>query len=280
MLGPDADRDLAEVLAHTVNGPVRELLERGGQRWRVPIGRLAYAACGGEGEPPAALDLIEILHTASLVIDDIQDGSDRRRGGPSAHVAHGIPVALGAANTAYFRVLALLRDALPPEVCLRAYDMLATEMLAAHLGQALDLGLSGPAAATAPSERHYVVLARAKTGALVRIAARLGAIAASATDADESALSEWGSEIGLAYQIRDDVEDAAGAGGDAESGRLSYPVVAAAALEAGTPVVEIEERCREAARRALARGLAALERLPPSAARQDLVRLSERLAGS
>lgn len=266
---------MARALGRTVNDPLRELFARGGQRWRVPIGRLAYAACGGQGDAPAALDVIELLHTASLVIDDIQDGSATRRGGPAAHVAHGIPVALGAANAAYFRALAFLRNVLPPALRLRAYDMLTGEMFAAHLGQALDLGLAQPGAKAAASERHYEILARAKTGALVRIAARLGAIAAAASEDDERALSDWAGEIGLAYQIRDDVEDAAGEGGDVEAGRLSYPVVAA-----GLVPGRVEDRCREAARRALDRGLAALERLPPSAARDDLVRLSERLAGS
>jgi geranylgeranyl pyrophosphate synthase len=280
LLGPEADAEVAAALGRTVNAPLHELLLRGGQRWRVPIGRLAYAACGGAGEPPAALGVIELLHTASLVIDDIQDGSATRRGGPAAHVAHGIPIALGAANAAYFRALALLRDALPPALRLRAYDMLAAEMFAAHLGQALDLGLaSRPDASTAADERHYDVLARAKTGALVRIAARLGAIAAAASEADERALSDWAGEIGLAYQIRDDLEDAAGAAGDIEAGRLSYAVVAAQEPQ-GAPTGSVEDRCRAAARRALARGLAALGRLPPSAARDDLVRLSERLAGS
>lgn len=294
LLGPETDGAVAAALARTVNAPVRELLERGGQRWRVPIARLCYAACGGRGEPPAALGLVELLHTASLVIDDIQDGSDERRGGPAAHVAHGIPVALGAANAAYFRALALLRDALPAAMRLRAYDMLVAEMFVAHLGQALDLGFTGAVADGALTEANYRVLARAKTGALVRIAARLGAIAAAASADDEAAVAEWAGEIGLAYQIRDDLEDASGSGGDLAAGRLSYPAIAARAPApaetrsiggdeggAGEPASAptVEDRCRDAARLALGRAIAALERLPQSAAQAELVRLSERLAG-
>src|SRR5690606_11387323 len=113
------------------------------------------------------------------------------------------------------------------ELRLRAYDMLAEELFTAHLGQALDLALTGVAAdGGAASERHYRVLARAKTGALVRIAARLGAIAAGASAEREAALAAWAGEIGLAYQIRDDLEDAAGALGDVAAGRLSYARVA------------------------------------------------------
>jgi geranylgeranyl pyrophosphate synthase len=282
-----------------VNGPIRELLARGGRRWRAPIARLSFAVCGGIGEPPAALGLVELLHTASLVIDDIQDGSVERRGGPSVHAAHGIPVALGAANATYFGALALLRDALPPAMRLRAYDMLAREMLVAHLGQALDLGLTGQPPGSAPTEAHYRVLARAKTGALVRIAARLGAIAAGASERAEEAVAEWAGEIGLAYQIRDDLEDAAGSGGDAAAGRPSLPAIAAREIaraaadgrprrpaapdeapdEAEESAKAVGVHCRDGARRALARALAALERLPPSAAREELARLSERLAG-
>ena len=294
LLGPEADRLVAGALARTVNRPVRELIERGGQRWRVPIGQLSYAACGGLGEAPAALAIVELLHTASLVIDDIQDGSSERRGGPSAHVAHGVPIALGAANAAYFRALALLRDALPAASRLRAYDMLVSEMFVAHLGQALDLGLRARLGEGAATEAHYRVLARAKTGALVRIAARLGAIAAGASEDDEDAVAEWASEIGLAYQIRDDLEDAAGRGGDLAAGRPSYAAIAArdvagaadgdgqgddAHLARPRRGSAVEERCRDGARRALVRALASLERLPPSAARDQLVQLSERLAG-
>lgn len=282
MLGAEADEAIVEALCRTVNRPLRDLLERGGQRWRVPIARLSFAACGGRAEPPVALDVIELLHTASLVIDDIQDGSTERRGGPAAHVAHGTPVALGAANTAYFRALALLRESLSAGIRLRAYDMLAEEMFTAHLGQAVDLAfaVSGDVA-IACFEARYRVAARAKTGALVRIAARLGAIAADASLEDEAALAEWAGEIGLAYQIRDDLEDAGGTGGDAAAGRLSFAVIAGQGAQEGDDLhARIERRCRSAAQLALDRALAALDRLPPSDAREQLRSLSRRLAGS
>lgn len=281
LLGAEADPEIAGALQRTVNRPLRDLLERGGQRWRVPIGRLSFAACGGRGAPPAALNVVELLHTASLVIDDIQDDSAVRRGGPAAHVEHGVAVALGAANTAYFRALALLRESLPDDVRLRAYDMLAEEMFVAHLGQALDIAFAAARSGSPADEAHYRVLARAKTGALVRIAARLGAIAAGASRADEAALAEWAGEIGLAYQIRDDLEDAGGSGGDAAAGRLSFAVIAEQAASTQDPSsAAVEQRCRTGARAALARALAALGRLPPSDARDQLVGLSERLAGS
>jgi geranylgeranyl pyrophosphate synthase len=280
LLGAEAGEGVAAALRRTVNQPLRDLLERGGQRWRVPIGRLSFAACGGRGAAPAVLEMVELLHTASLVVDDIQDGSAERRGGPAAHVAHGLPVALGAANAAYFRSLAWLRESLPPATRLRAYDMLTEEIFVAHLGQALDLAFSGPREDAASDEAHYRVLARAKTGALVRIAARLGAITADAVREHEAALAQWAGEIGLAYQIRDDLEDAGGPAGDAAAGRLSYAAIAERAAErAGAGHPAVADRCREAARAALERALEALGRLPPSRPRDELADLSARLAG-
>jgi len=304
-LGEEADQALCDVIARRVSAPIWDLADRGGRRWRPAVSRLAFLACGGAPPVPAAIcQVAELLHTASLIVDDIQDGAAERRGGSAAHVVHGIPAALGAANAAYFRAFEILRPVLPGARRLRALEMLAEEMFAAHLGQALDLGLEPASGTTRSPTAHYVVLARAKTGALVRIAARLGAIAANAHPADEAALCEWASELGVAYQIHNDLRDVEAAMRDVAAGRPTYPVLlvledggrdatvlrahlgrgprddaAVRELRALFARARVVERGRTAARRAIGRALEAIRRLPAAEPRAALARLTRDLTG-
>src|SRR6185369_14452757 len=197
LLGDATDQAVCDVLARGVNAPLWDLADRGGRKWRPVVCRLAFLVSGGVPPVPEPIcQVAELLHTGSLIVDDIQDGATERRGGPVAHAIYGVPAALNAANAAYFRALERLRASLPSGPRLRALDMLAEELFAAHLGQGLDLALGADARERALSSGHYVLLARAKTGALVRIAARLGAIAAGADDAIEAALAAWASDLG------------------------------------------------------------------------------------
>ena len=305
LLGVHADELIAEVLARQVNAPVWLLVDRGGKRWRTTIGRLAYrVAAGPEPAPEAVFEVPELLHNASLVVDDIEDAATERRGGPPAHLSHGVPVALNAANAAYFRALAVLRTTLADGPRLRALDMLSEELFIAHLGQALDLTLGAYLKVGADLRTtHYEMLARAKTGALVRIAARLGAIAAGAHPEIEDALATWAGELGVAYQIRDDVDYLALGSTDLARGRLTYPLLAyleedgaaarrivdraiadtasaegEARLLALLETAAVRERCRVAARTAGLRAMAALATLPAGPARDALRTLTDRLA--
>jgi geranylgeranyl diphosphate synthase type I len=303
LLGVDADQLVGDVLAQGVNAPLWNLADRGGKRWRPAVSRLAFLVSGGRAPVPAPIcQVVELLHTGSLVVDDIQDGAQERRSGPAAHVVHGVPTALNAANAAYFRALEILRRCLADGPRLRALDMLAEELFIAHLGQALDLALCARQPRTRLRTAHYFVLARAKTGALVRMAARLGSIAANGTAACESALGAWASELGVAYQIANDLDDVAGGMQDVVTRRPSYPLLlaleddgpAAQALRAradeGTMTPHeaaelrrlfarerIAERGRAAARLAGRRALAALDRLPASTARAELEHITHGL---
>jgi geranylgeranyl pyrophosphate synthase len=305
ILGEDSDRILSDVLAGCVNGPVWSLVDRGGRRWRPTVSRLAFLVSGGTPPAPETIcQVAELLHTGSLIIDDIQDDAAQRRGGPAAHAIYGIPTALNAANTAYFRALEVLRRTLPDALRLRALDMMAEELFAAHLGQALDLALGTQLRANALRLAHYFVLARAKTGALVRIAARLGAIAAAADPAQEAALGEWASELGVAYQIQNDVDDLNAGMKDVAACRPTYPLLLlleqgglpattlrshlgrppssardTAALRELFARARAAERARAAARGAMTRALEALRVLPAGEARGQLERITHVLAG-
>ena len=305
MLGEEADQVLCDVLASRVNAPVWSLADRGGKRWRPTVSRLAFLVSGGAPPAPEPIcQVAELLHTGSLIIDDIQDDATERRGGPAAHAIYGIPTALNAANTAYFRALEILRRSLPNEPRLRALDMMTEELFAAHLGQALDLALAPQLRHAALRTSHYFALARAKTGALVRIAARLGAIAAGADPATEAVLGDWASELGVAYQIHNDLGDLASGMHDVVACRPTYPLLlvlehdgpAAATLRSrlGRPALtdgeirelralfareRVTERGRAAARLAAGRALAAIRSLPAVESRAALERITHELAG-
>jgi len=305
ILGEEADQVLCDVLASRVNAPLWSLADRGGRKWRPAVSRLAFLVSGGTPPAPAAIcQVAELLHTGSLIVDDIQDGASERRGGPVVHAIYGVPTALNAANAAYFRALELLRHTLPDETRLRALDMLAEELFAAHLGQALDLALGSRLRRVAIPSAHYLVLARAKTGALVRIAARLGAIAADADGETEAALGAWASELGVAYQIRNDLDDLASGMHDVAACRPTYPLLlvleqdgpAAATLRdhLGRPAPtagesgalralfareQVAERAGAAVAWAMGRALDAVRSLPAVESRAGLERITRELAG-
>jgi geranylgeranyl diphosphate synthase, type II len=219
----------------------------GGKRLR-PV--LVYATGEALGAAPELLDdaavAVELIHVYSLVHDDLpaMDDDDLRRGRPTCHKAYdeGTAVLVGDALQALaFEVIANAGSALSPAARLQQVQVLAQGIGTAGMagGQAIDLAAVGkPLSAEALEGMH-----RRKTGALIRTSVLLGAIAAGVTDgAQYAALAEYGAELGLAFQIQDDVLDVAGetaalgkiAGADAARGKPTYPSVhglgAAAAL--------------------------------------------------
>ena len=150
---------------------------------------------------PAAVS-IELLHLASLVHDDIIDDAAERRGVPALHVAVGSDRALVLGDlliVSAFEELTRARPRLPPD----AVGRLAQAARACCTGELEELG-DGTGAI---SEDAYLRIVAKKTGSLFAASAALAAIVAGA-DADAiAALSALGTELGVAYQIRDDLHD-------------------------------------------------------------------------
>ncbi|WP_049985085.1 polyprenyl synthetase family protein [Halobellus rufus] len=169
----------------------------GGKRVRPAVTVLACEACGGE--PADAVDFavaIELVHNASLVIDDIIDRSDVRRGTASAWAEYGYGPAIIASDGLLGEAFALLsrND--------HATQIVAESMVELGEGEATEL------VARPTDEGEYMDLARRKTGALFRAAAELGAVAADADPFTVEAFGEYAERVGVAFQIRDDVLDA------------------------------------------------------------------------
>jgi geranylgeranyl diphosphate synthase type II len=184
---------------------------------------------------------LELIHTYSLVHDDLpaMDNDTMRRGRPTSHVVFGEGMAILAGDgllTEAFALMAREAAAGDAESATRALNAIRIVAEAAGPcgmvgGQAIDLDAAG-AGATFDGEGLRAMHAR-KTGALIRAAAAAGAVMAGATAAQLAAIERYASELGLAFQIVDDVLDVEGAsqdlgktaGKDAAAGKPTYPAL-------------------------------------------------------
>lgn len=153
--------------------------------------------------------ILEILHTGSLVIDDIQDGSKERRGAPAVHILFGLPVALNAGNWMYFLPFRIVKGMDVSEKSkLQLADELQSILLRAHYGQALDVGTDFTAIAQERIPDVSSALMELKTGALSELASKIGAIACEANANLIQTLAAFGRKFGIALQMFDDVGNA------------------------------------------------------------------------
>ena len=175
---------------------VRHVVLSGGKRVRPTVTVLACETVGGDAEDAVDFGVgIELVHTASLVVDDIIDRSELRRGTTSAWAEFGHGPAIVTSDGLLGEAFALFSS--DP----KATQVVAESMVELGVGEATELS------AKPTTEAEYMTLARRKTGALFRAAAELGAIAASSDAFTVEALGEYAERVGVAFQIRDDVLD-------------------------------------------------------------------------
>jgi geranylgeranyl diphosphate synthase type II len=201
---------------------VRDYPARGGKAVRPALLLATCQALGGTldaGLRPAMA--LELLHNAFLVHDDIEDGGALRRGLPTLHALHGVPLALNAGDALASLALQPLRD--DPSLGPHVSRLLVAEFLDAVRqtteGQALDLGWRRDAVADlGPAD--YLMLAGKKTAWYTAVAPlRMGAVVATRGAARLRALTRFGLHLGLAFQIRDDLLDLVADGGDLREGK-------------------------------------------------------------
>ena len=204
-------RGLDDVAA-PVSDAIRYSLLGEGKRMRGVLFLSAFDAADGDGDAAPLAAAIEVVHAYSLVHDDLpcMDDDDVRRGRPTVHRVYGV-VAATAAGLAMVPLAA--RAAASSAKSLGLDDAAAGAIVAELMrasgaggmigGQLLDLEGEGRPMTVADLERIH----RAKTGALITAAARLGGRAAAATAARLEALGRYGEAVGLAFQIADDVLD-------------------------------------------------------------------------
>ncbi|KAL8950343.1 MAG: hypothetical protein Q9222_003613 [Ikaeria aurantiellina] len=186
--------------------------------------------------PPANLEIITkvigMLHTASLLIDDVEDNSLLRRGIPVAHSIFGTAQTINSANYVYFQALQELLKLNNPEV-LRIY---AEELCNLHRGQGMDLFWRDTL--TCPTEEDYLEMVGNKTGGLFRLAVKIMQAESRNNETDYIPLV---SVIGLLFQIRDDYLNLnsetytsnKGLCEDLTEGKFSFPIIHAIKKEPG-----------------------------------------------
>ncbi len=231
-------RENLSALPPRIADPIRYALEGGGKRMRGMLVLAAYRAAGGTGDASGLAAAVEIIHAYSLLHDDLpcMDDDDIRRGRPTAHRVFGVrPATIAgavmiplAARVAHDSVRGLV---LPSETCCTIVKVLMQAAGAGGMigGQLLDLEGEGAAL----SRDELDVIHRAKTGALIAASLQIGGIAADATGDRLSALVGYGTRVGLAFQITDDVLDVTSStdklgkitGRDAALRKSTYPAL-------------------------------------------------------
>ena len=199
----------AERLAEAIRAAVLSPGKRVRPLVAVAAGRIVRADPAG---PLAAAVAVEYVHAASLVLDDLpsMDDAARRRGAPAIHVVYGVAIAELAAVALLSRAFEILarEPAIPPAVRGRVLAELAAAVGAAGCcgGQAADLSADPAAVALDDLESIHA----RKTGALFVAAVRGGALAGGAGEAAVDALTVYARNLGLAFQITDDLLDLEG----------------------------------------------------------------------
>jgi geranylgeranyl diphosphate synthase type II len=267
----DVERAIADALPGPPECPpllaeaMRYSLEAGGKRLRPALALAAAEAVAAR--PPSAGETgragtadearrralpaacaIELIHTYSLIHDDLpaMDDDTMRRGRPTLHVVYGEGIAILAGDgllTQAFAVLARAADGADADGMRRVLRATARVADAAGVagmvgGQAIDLEAAGTT--EIPGRPRPILdgnglsdMHRRKTGALIRASAVTGAILAGASDAEVEAIDRFAAEVGLVFQIVDDILDVEGAsdalgktaGKDAAAGKPTYPAL-------------------------------------------------------
>ena len=230
---PDTPPDLLEAMRYS--------LMAGGKRLRPILVLLAAEACGADPRDamPAAC-AVEMVHTYSLIHDDLpaMDDDDLRRGQPTSHVAFGEAMAILAGDALLTRAFEILAADLPdPVVAAECCRVLASAGGSDGMvgGQVADLAETNTSPESVDDPLQVLGdIHRRKTGRLLAASLELGAVVAGAEKQVRESLLDYGQQVGLAFQVADDLLDVEGdinrtgktSGRDAHLGKWTYPALA------------------------------------------------------
>jgi octaprenyl-diphosphate synthase len=211
------------------------IVASGGKRLRPALLLLACGAAGYRGDSRFQLAaVVEFIHTATLLHDDVVDESELRRGRPTANAAFGNAASVLVGDFLYSRAFQMMVEADDMRVMRVLAD--ATNTIAG--GEVLQLmGSHDPEV----DEARYLEVIRRKTAKLFEASARLGAVLARSAPPLEEGLADYGMHVGTAFQLIDDVLDYSGdaesigktLGDDLAEGKPTLPLIYA--LRAGSP---------------------------------------------
>lgn len=280
-----------------LNEASRHILTSGGKQLRPHIAFLAYLAAGGEdlAEAVPMAAAIEMVHTATLVHDDINDHSLLRRGRPSVHARWGRTFALLAGDYLFAKVYELMApyganyNVIMANACCQLVEGETLQAVSAKSGEI--------------DRETYKRIVSLKTASLFEASARMGAQMGGGDPRLVDALAEYAYNLGIGFQVVDDILDVVGdpetlgkpVGADLSQGRGAFvaqderpiltlqPVAEAVAEEDNDPIQRMMAKLRTSGAIEIARMQAAemvdrarraLEHVPPSAARDELEALT------
>lgn len=279
------------------------IISAGGKRLRPALLLLICGALGFKGAQRFNLAaVVEFIHTATLLHDDVVDDSSLRRGNATANETFGNPASVLVGDFLYSRAFQMMVDA----QSMRIMEVLADATNIIAEGEVMQLMNMHNAAL---DEAGYLQVIRSKTAKLFEASARVGAILADASPELEAACANYGQALGTAFQVIDDVLDYTGdaavmgknLGDDLREGKTTLPLIAAmqrgsasereliqSAIETGKlelidQVVAIVQAtgaldvARQAAADEARRAIAAAEQLPDNAHKQCLIQLAAQL---
>jgi geranylgeranyl pyrophosphate synthase len=201
-----------EALNKAIAEPIWEFLDRGGKRWRPALFLLICEALGKNPDDFADFAIIpEVVHNGTLMIDDIEDSSEYRRGKPATYRIYGLDIAINVGNAMYYLPLLPLMEK-KQKITLRKrceiYEIYMQEMINLSLGQAMDIAWHrGLANSDHVKEKDYMQMCAYKTGTLARMSAKIASVLAGANHELVLALGRFAENVGVAFQMQDDMLD-------------------------------------------------------------------------
>ena len=213
----------------------RHLIINGGKRLRPYMVLKSCQVLGGKrSDVLAAAGAVEMIHNFTLVHDDIMDNDGMRHGVPTVHRKFGMPIAILAGDVLFSKAYQTLSSSgLAPDLSIQLVGRLAKACVDVCEGQILDIRMA--AAAKIPTQEQYIGMIRKKTAALFDVSCAMGAICAKADKRDVLNMSSFGTCLGIAFQITDDLIGVMGdpkltkkpVGNDLREGKKSLPILLA-----------------------------------------------------
>ncbi|MDH3736521.1 MAG: polyprenyl synthetase family protein [Nitrosopumilus sp.] len=211
------------------------LIVHGGKRLRPYMVIRSCQILGGRiSNAMSAASAVEMIHNFTLVHDDIMDNDEIRHGVPTVHKKYGIPIAILAGDVLYSKAYQIITESkLSPDSTTQLVSRLAKACVDVCEGQLLDVKMAEDK--KIPTQAEYITMIGKKTAALFDVSCAMGAICATNKNKDISNLSSFGRNLGIAFQITDDLIGVMGdpkvtkkpVGNDLREGKKSLPILMA-----------------------------------------------------
>ena len=214
------------------------LIVNGGKRLRPYMVIRSCQILGGKSSTAMiSASAVEMVHNFTLVHDDIMDNDEMRHGVPTVHKKFGMPIAILAGDVLFSKAFQIISESkLSPNANTHLISRLAKACVDVCEGQLLDIKMADEK--RIPTEKEYITMIGKKTAALFDVSCAMGAICATNKPKDISNLSTFGRNLGIAFQITDDLIGVMGdpkvtkkpVGNDLREGKKSLPILMAIKL--------------------------------------------------